>query len=155
MATSKEQVLEFMNQMFHDGYGYHEISLACEERFGLKYSDDNIRWHVSRKNKPKDTRTLRERLADDGISKVLILSDLHIPYECDYLIDIISKHKDEVDMIIFNGDTVDCFDISKFKSITKMPLIEEMEAAHDILRTIDLLTPGVRKVMVKGNHEAR
>lgn len=155
MEPSKKQVFDFMNQMFHDGYGYHEISLACEDKFGVKYTDDNIRWHVNRKNKPRDNRTVRDQLADNGISKKLILSDIHIPYECDSVIDIVNRHKDEVDEIIFNGDTVDCFEISKFKSVTKMPLIEEMEAAHDILRTIDLLTPGVKKVLVKGNHEAR
>ena len=49
-----------------------------------------------------------EKLSNDGIEKVLVLSDLHIPYHRGDIVDIVKQHKDEISMIIFNGDIIDC-----------------------------------------------
>ena len=100
-------------------------------------------------------KTKLERLSEQGISKKLIVSDIRIPFDSGVLLAIVERHKDEIDEIIFNGDTVDCFEISCWPSIYKSPLVEEMEATHRLLSDIESMTPNIKKTLVKGNHESR
>lgn len=105
--------------------------------------------------------SLRSRINDVkfsalGKEKVLVISDLHIPFHREQMIiDIILKHRHEINAIIFGGDIVDCEGISKFPKEIRKPLIEEMIVAYKLLNRIDKLTPGIKKIFIWGNHEYR
>lgn len=87
---------------------------------------------------------------------MLVISDLHIPFHREELIlDIIKKHKDEIDTIIFGGDLIDCYYISSFSKQPSKPLIEELATAYNFLMKIDRIVPEAKKIMIKGNHEER
>lgn len=139
--------------LFEDGFTYYDISEYFKNTFGVSMHPESIRYWVTRKDKPKLTKV--EKLEHDGVEKILVLSDLHAPYHREDILDIVSKHRDEISMIIFNGDVIDCKPISKFIELGRGSLIDEMAATHELLKQIDDMTPDVRKVMTLGNHETR
>ena len=139
--------------LYTKGYNYYYISQYYFEKYGINIHPESVRYYITRKDRPKIT--IKEKLSNDGIEKVLVLSDLHIPYHRGDIVDIVKKHKDEISMIIFNGDIIDCKPISKFVELGRGTLINEMATCHGLLKEIDNLTPNIRKVMILGNHENR
>ena len=90
------------------------------------------------------------------VTKTLVLTDLHIPFHREQVIlDIIIKHRNEIDTIILGGDVVDCEGISSFPKEIRRPLVQEMIIAYKFLKKIDSLTPNVKKIVIWGNHEYR
>ena len=148
-----DEQIELGKRMFEDGMTYYEISEHFKNMFNISMHPESIRYWITRKNKPKLTKV--EKLEQDGIEKVLVLSDLHAPYHRDDVVDIVAKHKDEINMIILNGDIIDCKPISKFVELGRGSLIDEMAATHELLKQIDDITPNIRKVVTLGNHENR
>lgn len=151
-SLNEEQISEG-KELYERGHTYFYISQYYLDKYGISIHPESVRYYITRKDKPK--LTIKDKLMDDGIEKVLVLSDLHIPYHRSDVIDIVKKHKDEISMIIFNGDIIDCKPISKFVELGRGSLIDEMASCHEILKEIDNLTPNVRKVMTIGNHEQR
>lgn len=91
----------------------------------------------------------------NDIERVLVLSDLHIPFHKEEdIINIIKKHSN-VSTIIFAGDILDCFSVSTFPKEMHIPLYEELKTASAFLRRIDRLTPNTKKIIFRGNHEFR
>lgn len=90
-----------------------------------------------------------------GISKVLVLSDLHIPFHKEETILKIIKDNPHVDKIIFAGDIIDCFSVSSFPKDLRIPFYEELKEASSFLKKVDRLTPNVKKIVFRGNHEYR
>lgn len=140
-------------ELFNSGLTYYEISDYFRNTYGISMHPESIRYWITRKDKPKLTKV--EKLEQNGVEKVLVLSDLHCPYHREDILDIVEKHKDEINMIIFNGDIVDCKPISKFVELGRGSLIDEMASTHELLKQIDDMTPTIKKVMTLGNHENR
>lgn len=149
----KEEHIALMQQMYDCGKSYTEIALEIYARFGIPVHSDSVRYYVKRKKQKKLTKL--EKLQKENIEKVLIISDLHIPFQRDDVIDIVRKYADEVSMIILNGDIQDCKAISSFVELGRGKLIDEMSFAHQMLKWIDVLTPDIPKIIVQGNHEVR
>lgn len=96
------------------------------------------------------------KIGKKKLKRKLLISDMHIPFHRGKMIlEIIEKHKDEIDEIIFVGDTVDCEGISIFPKEIRKPLVEEMIEAHTFLTEIDRITPKKKKKFIWGNHEYR
>lgn len=148
-----EEQIELGKKMFEDGMTYYEISEHFKNMFDISMHPESIRYWITRKDKPKMTQV--EKLEQAGVEKVLVLSDLHAPYHREDILDIVDKHKDEINMIILNGDIIDAKPISKFVELGRGSLIDEMASTHELLHQIDELTPNIRKVMTIGNHENR
>lgn len=87
--------------------------------------------------------------------KVLVLSDLHIPFHKDEEILNIVKEHSNVNLIILAGDILDCFSVSSFPKEMHIPLYEELKIASSFLKKIDRLTPNTKKILFRGNHEFR
>lgn len=91
-----------------------------------------------------------------GITKTLVLNDLHVPFHREEeILEIIQKHKHEIDTIVFGGDIVDCEGVSSFPKELRKPLVNEMAVAWKLLNKIDKMTPNVKKILIWGNHEYR
>lgn len=91
----------------------------------------------------------------NDIERVLVLSDLHIPFHKEEdIINIVKKHSN-VSTIIFAGDILDCFSVSTFPKEMHIPLYEELKTASAFLRRIDKLTPSTKKIIFRGDHEFR
>lgn len=151
-SLNDEQIAEG-KELFAKGFSYYAISWYYKKNYDLYIPPESVRYYITRKDKPKVT--VKEKLANDGVEKVLILSDLHIPYNRDDILDIVSKHKDEISTLVIGGDVVDCYSCSSFPTLEPLPLVEEMAACHKILKQTQDMTPNVRRILIKGNHEER
>ena len=95
----------------------------------------------------------REHSFEYVAQRVLSISDLHVPYH--YPPSVFKAYTGNVDVLILNGDIMDCQSISFFPKKYRINLVQEMiEARQFIIDIIELISP--RKVIItKGNHEHR
>lgn len=89
-----------------------------------------------------------------NLKKHLIIQDTHIPYhDEDFLVEIIEKHKHEVDTLFIAGDFLDCYSVSPFPKYKDITLKEELTEAVKILQ---YLSQNIRNIkIITGNHDKR
>ena len=85
--------------------------------------------------------------------RVLALSDFHVPYQVP--VKVFEAYAGNVDVLVINGDVMDCQSISFFPRKYRISFIDEMIQARDyLISLIDMISP--KKVIItKGNHEHR
>ena len=91
-------------------------------------------------------------------SRVLNLSDLHIPYHSVEAIDIAINYglKKDVTAILINGDLIDMFWQSRFeKDPRARSTKEEFDAARQLLKVLRDTFPKARIIFKEGNHDER
>lgn len=95
----------------------------------------------------------REHGAENVDLRILAVSDMHVPYH--HPVEIFKAFAGNVDILVLNGDIMDCQSISFFPKYYRIDFISEMIAARQyIIDIIELIKPN--KVLVtKGNHEHR
>lgn len=94
----------------------------------------------------------------DGPAKILILSDLHIPYHDRRSVEMALQYgKDnKVDTIILNGDIADFFSISFWENDPNMRNFEsELDTVKQFLAYLRQEFPRKRILYKLGNHEER
>ena len=90
----------------------------------------------------------------DGVAtKILSISDLHIPYQLDFT--VLSEYRNRIDILQINGDVVDCQALSKFsKQYRSSPMEEIIIGRQYLIDLIEYLNP--HKVVCNyGNHDKR
>ena len=93
-----------------------------------------------------------------SIKKLLILSDVHLPYhDIEALNTAIQKGVDEkVDGILLNGDLIDFHTLSRFiKDPSARSFWEEVEMTREFLQTLRSIFPDAHIYYKIGNHEER
>jgi predicted phosphodiesterase len=94
----------------------------------------------------------------DGVEKVAIFSDIHVPYHTPEAIECAVKRalKEDVDGIILNGDTIDCHKLSAFIPDPRARNFkQERDTTNELLAYFREQFPGARIVWRDGNHEDR
>lgn len=92
-------------------------------------------------------------LVEKPTTKILSISDMHIPFQNDELIlNIVHEHSD-ADILVINGDLFDLYACSSFGQRMRVPMLKEYGVALEWLR----IFAGVFKkiYLVDGNHERR
>ena len=86
-------------------------------------------------------------------TRILALSDFHFPFQKP--IETFAPYKGKIDLLVLNGDLLDCQSISKFlKTYRINPMQEIIGARQYFIDLIDYIHP--KKVVVTyGNHELR
>lgn len=97
----------------------------------------------------KANKTIKENKK----KKVMIINDVHVPYQHDGLLDEIKKHKD-MDFLVIGGDLIDCESCSSFQMLERPTLEEELVAAHEFIQEINKII-NAEIICIKGNHEER
>lgn len=90
--------------------------------------------------------------------RVLILSDLHFPFQNDKAIKkaLTLGKLNKVTKIILNGDTLDCHAISRFvKNPKERNLRYEIETCREFLYSLRKQFPSATIIFKNGNHEQR
>ena len=131
---------------------WSDITDNINKNFDKNLSKDFIRheWYGMKKMQVIEVQK------EDGYKKILIMTDLHIPYEREDVLEEIEKNKD-VDTIVFGGDLADCKSCSFFPDFNKPSLEEELIAVHDfIVKVNEIIDPKkTRIIAIRGNHEYR
>lgn len=85
--------------------------------------------------------------------KILVISDLHIPFHNEQaIVQAVSEHKD-ADCLVIAGDFLDCYSISRFTKEKYVPLKEELVKAQVILNYLASMFPEIH--IISGNHTDR
>jgi predicted phosphodiesterase len=106
---------------------------------------------------PKSYAKGRKHIDIKG-KKILILSDIHIPYhDIDALSTAIQCGIDEgVDTVVLNGDALDCHMISDFvKDPKKRKFKDELYAMRTFIYELRQTFPDAEIIYKEGNHEER
>lgn len=91
-------------------------------------------------------------------SKVLILSDIHIPYHDNKALDVAINYgiNKGVNTLLLNGDTIDNFWQSRFeKDPRQRSTKQEFDAARQFLQVLRNTFPDARIIWKNGNHDER
>jgi predicted phosphodiesterase len=121
----------------------HAKALGISNPFGLPESDE-AEWEAF--------------ILPESATRILLLSDIHVPY---HNIEAVSKaieygKQQKVNAIVFNGDTVDCYALSRYESDPrKRRFGEELEATRQLLQVFRKEFDGVPFYFKLGNHEER
>ena len=116
-----------------------EIYKKCKEIDGLEEGVKEMKVNKNVKENKK--------------KKVMIINDVHVPYQHDGLLDEIKKHKD-MDYLVIGGDLIDCESCSSFQMLERPTLEEELVAAHEFIQEINKII-NAEIICIKGNHEER
>lgn len=92
-------------------------------------------------------------------TKAIVMGDMHCPFHDMTAIDAVLYYirKTRPDVVVLNGDILDCYKASRFMVDPKSrSLLEEIEIGRGLLGHIDKLLPASCKlVWMDGNHEMR
>lgn len=93
------------------------------------------------------------------IKRAVVVSDIHAPYHDSTAVRIATEIIRDIqpDVLVVNGDTVDCYGISRFlKDPTRLEgLQDELNEARRILTGFRDASPKSKRFITEGNHEAR
>jgi predicted phosphodiesterase len=92
----------------------------------------------------------------DGPAKALLLSDIHVPYHDERAIEVASTRGAGADLIILNGDMLDCYEVSSFQpDPRKCDFAGALSTAREFLAWLRGKFPKARIIYKEGNHEER
>lgn len=84
---------------------------------------------------------------------ILSISDAHVPFNLP--VDIFKEYKNRVDILVFNGDTEDCYSCSSFPRKYRVGIDEEMILTRQyMIDVINMIMPK-KVIVIMGNHEYR
>lgn len=85
--------------------------------------------------------------------RILVISDLHIPFELQGVDQLVSNMSNDFDTLIVNGDLLDTYSMSTFSKEADIPLYSEVQRGLEYLSKWVKLYDKV--IFNKGNHEMR
>jgi len=91
-------------------------------------------------------------------SKILIISDLHIPYQDNKAIELALQYGFDkgANCILINGDLMDMPNHSRFEKDWRMrTTAQEFEAVRQFLKSLRIVFPKAKIVFKEGNHDDR
>lgn len=94
----------------------------------------------------------------DGASRVLVLSDIHVPYHDVSAVDAAIKtgKKHKIDCILINGDLIDFYQLSRFsRDPRRRDPQQEIDQACELIIYLQQQFPNARFVFKEGNHDER
>ena len=156
-------------------YGENKLSFKHLEdaRFYLRYIENKAgNKRVRQKYKPnemperpRNPYNLPESFESDfapfiikGHKKVLILSDVHLPYHNIEALTVALNYgkKEQPDAILLNGDILDCHKLSRFvKDPKKRDFASELASFKDFFTILQKTFPKAKIYYKLGNHEER
>jgi len=89
--------------------------------------------------------------------KIVVAGDIHFPHQDDNVILLFERFlKDyKPDVLVFNGDLLDCETISKFDKIPGGSLKEELMLCKEFFKDVRMILPETEIHYLSGNHEMR
>lgn len=133
-------------------YTCKELASDLNKILNTNYGESTLRGKGTDINKGIDI-ALRK---DNFDKSVMIINDIHAPFEREDLLEIITKHANEIDTLVIGGDFMDCESISSFPKINRTSLTEELVYSYNLMKKIrKILNNGQKIILIKGNHEDR
>lgn len=136
-----------------DVYGitYEKIASLLNAENGKNYGESAYRKEYAAFNRGRIYE--REHGAEHPATRILAVSDLHVPYN--YPVELFNEYVGVVDVLVLNGDIMDCHSISSFPKKYHISIIDEMiQSRQYIIDLVNVIKPS-KVIVTKGNHEHR
>lgn len=147
----------------------NESLMDYEERLYRNQSEYKISWEkiteLLNLNQHPDTtrkasygylRRVDQERENKFDKSIMIINDLHLPFERKDIFEIINKHKNEITTLVIGGDLLDCKSISKFPQIDLYSIEDELIYGYEFLKKLrKTLDKGQNIIIIDGNHEER
>lgn len=107
---------------------------------------------------PEPIKKRRGSVLVDTVGVTLLMSDIHIPHHDKAAIEVAVKEgkRRKANVIILNGDILDCYSISRFDKDPSHPkLLEEIRMGQQLFKYLRAQFPSARIIWKEGNHEER
>ncbi len=105
---------------------------------------------------PKGIKNLYDDIVITGTYRILILSDIHIPFHDDENLRYILDKKEKYDIIILNGDILDVYSLSRFEKDPRLrSFAEEIKIAKLFFTYLRQKFKKAKIIYKAGNHEER
>jgi len=88
-----------------------------------------------------------------GLQKILVLSDLHVPFHHEELLASAIRDHQDADVVVLLGDFLDMYSASRFVKVRPLDPIEEIRQAVAIIEVLAEQFPKV--IVLEGNHDTR
>lgn len=96
---------------------------------------------------------IEEEKQNGVATRILSISDLHVPFQLDYT--NLKEYRNKIDILQINGDVIDCQALSKFPKQYRISPMEEMiQGRQYLIDLIEYLRPS-KVVCNYGNHDKR
>lgn len=89
----------------------------------------------------------------DTKTKILSLSDIHLPLTRDDLLREVVDKESDTDVVVVNGDLMEGYIFSRFAKSKRIAALDEYHAAFELIFELSRRFPSV--VLVAGNHDVR
>ena len=89
----------------------------------------------------------------DSATKILSLTDLHIPFQFNDVIEHAITNHSDADTVVLGGDILEVYALSKWLKSKHIPFREEFKIAGELIDKLSRAFP--RIVVIRGNHENR
>lgn len=130
---------------------YPKIAELLNAENGKNYGESAYRKEYAAFNRGRIYE--REHGSEYVAERILVLGDFHVPYN--YPVNTFKEYAGKVDVLVLNGDIMDCQSISAFPKKYRINFVEEMKLARQlIIDLIEVIMPK-KVVITKGNHEHR
>lgn len=84
---------------------------------------------------------------------VMVINDVHLPFERDDVLELISKHSNEITHLVIAGDLIDCEAVSSFPKIERGTMLDELLYAYEFINKVrKILNNNQKIIIIKGNH---
>jgi predicted phosphodiesterase len=107
---------------------------------------------------PESDETSYEPYIISGNKRILLLSDIHIPYHSITAITAALDYGKKIkpDIVLLNGDTLDFHGLSRFaRDPRKRSFADELNSFKAFMEILEKTFPKAKKVLKIGNHEER
>lgn len=157
LGTRASAVHRFLRDLF-DSTGYSSWSLHDIRR---SYQQERHRIlplfrssvQASRSEEAAPQPVQPQPRPECGVRKILVLSDLHIPFHHVEMIDWAITRESDADELVLLGDIWDMYAASRFVKNRGIDVVEELEIGYELL--LGWLSHYERVVVVLGNHDLR
>lgn len=95
----------------------------------------------------------RCHIAKEKQLKVVVLTDIHVPFEMVSVITHMLENHSDADILIIGGDFFECYGVSAFRKSRAIPFRYEYDIALEYIKLFTSVFNTV--VLVDGNHERR
>lgn len=102
-------------------------------------------------------KNIKDLTLDIENGKVVVASDIHIPFQDDEAVDAFIKYctKTKPEVVVLNGDVMDMFKLSRFTKGEGRNPYEEINACRGLLFRLRKACPKAKIYYIIGNHETR
>lgn len=134
-------------------YHSREEELSAAETLQARQFAETVRYLQEQVGLPRHPVSAPAQRPQGELTKILTLSDLHVPFHnVELLTSAIREHRD-ADVVVLLGDFLDMYSASRFTKERVLDPIDEIREAAAILELLASTFP--RVVVLEGNHDSR